>query len=170
MWQPLRWVIGCVSHQRATTLLRGCVSPEKKWVRAENMVCQWSFASITWVSCLLKHLLNSWIRYLTSLLVYLLLWAGKWLAPVTPLKQKANQLHFCSSFWVHGDYRGSTKFKHKRKMGESRFALSDKIVVDQLKLNAKKMNVWEKWVYERKFNPKLEEYKHKKVHTKDRFF
>ena len=99
MWQPLWWGIGCVSPQRATTLLRGCVSSEKTWVHAENMACQWSHAYIPWVSCILKYLLNSWIRYLTSPLVYLLLWAGRWPVPLTPLKQKANQ--FCSSFWVH---------------------------------------------------------------------
>ena len=47
----------------------------------------------------------------------------------------------------------------KGKMAESRFALSNKIVVDQLKLNAKNkkttkstqtwLNVWEKWANKR---------------------
>ena len=76
-------------------------------------------------------------------------------------------------------------------MAESQFALSDEIVVDQLKLNARNknttkstqrwLNVWEKWANERKFNPKLEEYEHKdldkklqmcyaEVRTKDGFF
>ena len=55
----------------------------------------------------------------------------------------------------------------KSKMGESRFVSSDEIVVDQLKLNVKnknttkssqtRLNVWEKWANERKYNPKLEE-------------
>ena len=77
-------------------------------------------------------------------------------------------------------------------MAESRFASSDEIVVDQLKLNAKNrnttksrqrtwLNVREKWVNERKLNPKLEEYEHEdldkklqmlyaEVRTKDGFF
>ena len=51
----------------------------------------------------------------------------------------------------------------KSKMAESRFASSDEIVVDQVKLNAKNknttkstqtlLNVSEKWANERKFNP-----------------
>ena len=76
-------------------------------------------------------------------------------------------------------------------MAESQFALSDKTVVDQLKLNAKNKNttkptqtwlsVWEKWANERKFNPKLEEYEledldkklqmfYAEVRTKEGFF
>ena len=76
-------------------------------------------------------------------------------------------------------------------MADSRFASSDEIVVDQLKINAKNknttqstqtwLNVWEKWTNERKFNPKLEEYEHEdldkklqmfyaEVRTKDGFF
>ena len=63
-------------------------------------------------------------------------------------------------------------------MSESQFASSDEIVVDQLKLNAKKknknmtkstqmwLNVWEKWENERKFNPKLLEYKHEDLDKK----
>ena len=61
-------------------------------------------------------------------------------------------------------------------MAESRFASSDLIVVDQLKLNAKNksttkstqtwLNVWEKWANERKFNPYLEEYEQKDLHEK----
>jgi len=48
-------------------------------------------------------------------------------------------------------------------MAHSRFALSDEIVVDQLKQNAKNkncLNVWQKWASERKVNPKLEQYEH----------
>ena len=51
----------------------------------------------------------------------------------------------------------------KSKMAESRFASSDEIVVDQLKLNAKNrnttkstqtcLNIWEKWANERKIQP-----------------
>ena len=76
-------------------------------------------------------------------------------------------------------------------MAESRFASSDEIVVDQLKLNAKnkntikstktRLNVWEKRANERKFNPKMEEYENEdidkklqmfyaEVRTKDGFF
>ena len=76
-------------------------------------------------------------------------------------------------------------------MAESRFASSDEIVVDQLKLNARNknttkstqrwLNVWEKWANDRKLNPKLEEYEHEdldkklqmcyaEVRTKDGFF
>ena len=75
----------------------------------------------------------------------------------------------------------------KSKMAESRFALSDEIVVDQLKVNAKNknttkstqmwLNVWEKWANERKFSSKLEEYEHEDlsrwvtlVGSKDGFF
>lgn len=56
-------------------------------------------------------------------------------------------------------------------MADSRFALSDQIVVEELKENAKNknttkatqtwLNVWQKWANERKVNPKLEEYEHK---------
>ena len=55
-------------------------------------------------------------------------------------------------------------------MADSRFALSDEIVVDQLKQNAKNKNTtkstqtwldtWQKWASERKTNPKLEQYEH----------
>ena len=55
-------------------------------------------------------------------------------------------------------------------MAESRFAWFEEIVVDQLNQMQKNksttkstqtwLNVWEKWVNERKFNPKLEEYEH----------
>ena len=64
----------------------------------------------------------------------------------------------------------------KSKMAESRFASSDEIVVDQLKLHAKNknttkstqmwLNVWEKWANERKFNPKLEEYEQENLDKK----
>ena len=53
--------------------------------------------------------------------------------------------------------------KIKRKMTECRFASSDEIVVDQLKLNARnknttqstqpRLNVWIKWANERELNP-----------------
>ena len=76
-------------------------------------------------------------------------------------------------------------------MAESRFVLSDEIVVDQLKLNAENKNttkliqtwrnLWEKWANERKFNRKLEQYEHEdldkklqmfyaEIRTKDGFF
>ena len=55
-------------------------------------------------------------------------------------------------------------------MADSRFVLTDEIVVDQLKQNAKNinttkstqswLNVWQKWASERKVNPKLEQYEH----------
>ena len=55
-------------------------------------------------------------------------------------------------------------------MADTRFALSDEIVVDQLKQDAKNenttkstqtwLNVWQKWACERKVNPKLEQYEH----------
>ena len=58
--------------------------------------------------------------------------------------------------------------KTKSKMAERRFASSDEIVVDQLKVKAKNkntskstqtwLNVWGKWANEKKFNPKLKEY------------
>ena len=64
----------------------------------------------------------------------------------------------------------------KSKMAEIQFVSSNEIVVDQLKLNAKNknttkstqtwLNVWEKWANERKFNPKLEEYKHEDLDKK----
>ena len=77
------------------------------------------------------------------------------------------------------------------KIAESRFASSEEIVVDQLKLNAKNknttkstqiwLNVWEKWANKGKFNPKLDEYEQEdldkklqmyyaEVRTKDGFF
>ena len=65
-------------------------------------------------------------------------------------------------------------------MADSRFASSDEIVVDQLKINAKNknttqstqtwLNVWEKWTNERKFNPKLEEYEHEDLYKKLQMF
>jgi len=68
----------------------------------------------------------------------------------------------------------------KGKMAESRFALSNKIVFDQLKLNARNkkttkstqmwLNVWGKWANKRKFNTKLEEYKHKDLNKKLQMF
>ena len=68
----------------------------------------------------------------------------------------------------------------KSKMAESRFALCDEIVVDQLKLKVKNknttkstqtwQNVWEKWANERKFNPKLEEYEHEDIDKKLQMF
>ena len=60
--------------------------------------------------------------------------------------------------------------KVKKKMADSRFALSNQNIVEQLKENAKNkntlkatqtwLNVWQTWVTERKLNPKLEEYEH----------
>ena len=68
----------------------------------------------------------------------------------------------------------------KSKMAESLFVLSDEIVVDQLKLNAKNknstkstqtwLNVWEKWVNEKKFNTKLEENEHEDLDKKLQMF
>ena len=65
-------------------------------------------------------------------------------------------------------------------MAESQFVLSDKIVVDQLKLNTKNknmtkstqtwLNVWGKWAKERKFNPKLDEYEHEDLNKKFQMF
>ena len=43
----------------------------------------------------------------------------------------------------YGNYRGGAKFNDKKKMAESRFASSDEIVVDQLKLNAENKNTTE---------------------------
>ena len=65
-------------------------------------------------------------------------------------------------------------------MAKSRFALSDEIIVDQLKLNAKNknttkstqtwLNVWEKWANETKVNPKLEEDEHEDLDKKFKCF
>jgi len=55
--------------------------------------------------------------------------------------------------------------KTKSKTAESRFASSDEIVVDQLKLNAKNQNT-----NERKFNSKLEEYEHEDLDKKLQVF
>jgi len=55
-------------------------------------------------------------------------------------------------------------------MADSRFALSNQNIVEQLKENAKNkntlkaaqtwLNVWQTWTKERKVNPKMEEYEH----------
>ena len=70
----------------------------------------------------------------------------------------------------------------KSKMAENRFkfASTDAIVVDQLKLNAENKNttkliqtwvyLWEKWANERKFNHKLEEYEHEDLDKKLQLF
>ena len=65
----------------------------------------------------------------------------------------------------------------KSKMAESRFASSDEIAVEQLKVNAKKqkhdeitqtwLTVWEKW---KKIQPKLEEYERKDLDKKLQMF
>ena len=65
-------------------------------------------------------------------------------------------------------------------MADSRFASSDEIVVDQLKINAKNknttkstqtwLNVWEKWANKRKFNPKLGEYENEDLYKKLQMF
>ena len=57
-----------------------------------------------------------------------------------------------------------------KKMADSRFALSNQNIVEQLKENAKNkntlkasqtwLNVWQIWATERKLNPKLEENEH----------
>ena len=58
----------------------------------------------------------------------------------------------------------------KKKKADSRFALSNQNIVEQLKENAKNkntlkatqtwLNVWQTWATKRKLNPKLEEYEH----------
>ena len=58
-------------------------------------------------------------------------------------------------------------------MADSRFALSNQNIVEQLKENAKNknmlkatqtwLNVWQTWATERKLNPKLEEYEHEQL-------
>ena len=60
-----------------------------------------------------------------------------------------------------------------KKMADSRFALSNQNIVEQLKENAKNkntskaaqtwLNVWQTWATERKLNPRLEEYKHEQL-------
>ena len=74
--------------------------------------------------------------------------------------------------WKH---QGSAKFEHQseKKMADSRFALSNQNIVEQLKENAKNkntlkatqtwLNVWQTWATERKLNPKLEEYEHEQL-------
>ena len=67
----------------------------------------------------------------------------------------------------------SLNTKVKKKMADSRFALSNQNIVDQLKENAKNknslkatqtwLNVWQTWGTERKLNPKLEEYEHEQL-------
>ena len=64
----------------------------------------------------------------------------------------------------------NTKLK---RMADSRFALSNQNIVEQLKENAKNkntlkatqtwLNVWQTWAKERKVNPKMEEYEHKQL-------
>ena len=76
--------------------------------------------------------------------------------------------------------REARNLNTKGKMAKSQFALSDKVVVDQLKLNAKNKNttkstqMWlnflEQWANERKFKTKLEEYKHKDLDKKLQLF
>ena len=58
-------------------------------------------------------------------------------------------------------------------MADSRFALSNQNIVEQLKDNAKNkstlkatqtwLNVWQTWTTERKLNPKLEEYEYEQL-------
>ena len=58
-------------------------------------------------------------------------------------------------------------------MADSRFALTNLNIVEQLKENAKNknklkatqtcLNVWQTWATERKLNPKLEEYEHEQI-------
>ena len=57
-----------------------------------------------------------------------------------------------------------------KKIADSRFALSNQNIVEQLKENAKNkntlkatqtwLNVWQTWATQRKVNPKMEEYEH----------
>ena len=58
-------------------------------------------------------------------------------------------------------------------MADSRFALSNQNIVEQLKENAKNkntlkatqtwLNVWQTWATRRKVNPKMEEYEHEQL-------
>ena len=58
-------------------------------------------------------------------------------------------------------------------MADSRFALSNQNIVEELKENAKNkntsratqtsLNVWQTWATERKLNPKLEKYEHEQL-------
>ena len=58
-------------------------------------------------------------------------------------------------------------------MADSRFALSNQNIVEQLEEIAKNkntlkathtwLNVWQTWATERKLNPKLEEYEHERL-------
>ena len=58
-------------------------------------------------------------------------------------------------------------------MADSRFALSNQNIVEQLKENAKNkntlkatqtwLNVWQTWATQRKVNPKMEEYEHEQL-------
>ena len=60
-----------------------------------------------------------------------------------------------------------------KKMADSRFALSNQNIVEQLKENAKNkntlkatqtwLNVWQTWTTQRKVNPKMEEYEHEQL-------
>ena len=61
-------------------------------------------------------------------------------------------------------------------MADSRFALSNQNIVEQLKENAKNKNTlkatmtwlndWQTWATERKVNPETEEYEHKQLEEK----
>ena len=74
--------------------------------------------------------------------------------------------------WKH---RESAKYEHQiiKKMAYSRFALSNRNIVEQLKENAKNkntlkatqtwLNVWQTWATQRKVNPKMEEYEHEQL-------
>ena len=60
-------------------------------------------------------------------------------------------------------------------MADSRFALSNQNIVEQLKENAKNkntlkatqtwLNVWQTWATQRKVNPKMEEYEHEQLNV-----
>ena len=66
-----------------------------------------------------------------------------------------------------------------KKKADSRFALSNQNIVEQLKENAKSkntlkatqtwLNVWQTWATERKLNQKLEEYEHEKSSAFEQF-
>ena len=69
----------------------------------------------------------------------------------------------CNTKVAMGTIGEARNINKKSKMAENWFASSGKIVVDQLKLNAKNknttkstqtwLNVWEKWANEKKIQP-----------------
>ena len=74
----------------------------------------------------------------------------------------------------HGNTGEAPNLNTKLKtMADSRFALSNQNIVEQLKENAKNkntlkttqtwLNVWQTWATERKVNPKIEQYEHEQL-------